>query len=192
MKTFTIWAKSELPNPSGRPKKKAQILLRFRSTSIDLHPTSPRPLHKPFKIKDLGLLNHMARKSVSRRCSWCNSQLLTPSGRRAMKETVLKETVFIPSPATPGENRLRSILALRGDWGSPLRGEGVPPFCVFLFPPLDPFPRLAGRKTSISQSIFSATKSSNIDPSLANKFIILIKPVPETNVDRQSINKFQF
>ena len=27
----------------------------------------------------------------------------------------MKETVFIPSLATPGENRLRSILALRGD-----------------------------------------------------------------------------
>ena len=35
----------------------------------------------------------------------------------------MKETVFIPSWATCGENRLRSILALRGD--------GVPPRFVF-------------------------------------------------------------
>ena len=37
------------------------------------------------KIMDLGLLTYISRKSVSRRFSWCNSQLLTPSGRRAMK-----------------------------------------------------------------------------------------------------------
>ena len=73
--------------------------------SVDLNrpqPTSPGPLHLPAKIKDLGLLTHTARKSVSRRFLWCNSQLLTPSGRRAMKETM-----FIPSRATRGENRLR-------------------------------------------------------------------------------------
>ena len=65
------------------------------------YPTSPGPLHKPFKIKDLGLLTYISRKSASRRFSWCNSQLLTPSGRRAMKETV-----FVPYPTTPGKNRL--------------------------------------------------------------------------------------
>ena len=41
---------------------------------------------------DLGLLNYISRKSVSRRFSWCNSQLLTPSGRRAMKEKVFPVT----------------------------------------------------------------------------------------------------
>ena len=63
-------------------------LSQIWSTSIDLHPS----LHKPFKIKDLSLLTHLAWKSVSRRFSWCNSQLLTPSGRRAMKETVFLPT----------------------------------------------------------------------------------------------------
>ena len=61
------------------------------ATSVDLdrpQSTSPRPLHKPFRIKDLVLLTYIFRKSVSWRFSWCNSQLLTPSGRRAMKETV--------------------------------------------------------------------------------------------------------
>ena len=43
---------------------------------------------------DLGLLTYISKKSASRRFSWCNSQLLTPSGRRAMKDTV-----FIPSLA---------------------------------------------------------------------------------------------
>ena len=33
----------------------------------------------------------MFRKTVSRRFSWCNSQIVTPSRRRAMKETV-----FVP------------------------------------------------------------------------------------------------
>ena len=101
--------KSQLPNPSGRPKYAPNAPATFsrpRPTSPDL----TRTLHLSFKIKDLGSLTYISRKSVSRRFSWCNSQLLTPSGRRAMKETV-----FIPSRATRGENRLRSILATRGD-----------------------------------------------------------------------------
>ena len=79
-----------------------QILPRLSVDFSRPHPASPRPLHKPFKIKDLGLLTYISRKSVSRRFSWCNYQLLTPSGRRAMKETV-----FVPYPTTPGKNRLR-------------------------------------------------------------------------------------
>ena len=95
--------------------------------SLDLNrpqPTSPGPLHLPFKIKDLGLLTYISRKSVSRRFSRCNSQLLTPSGRRAMKETM-----FIPSRATRGENRLRSILALRGDCLSSSNHQNVTTPC---------------------------------------------------------------
>ena len=49
-------------------------------------------------------------KSAMGRFFWCIPQLLNPSERRGMRETV-----FIPSQATRGENRLRSILALRGD-----------------------------------------------------------------------------
>ena len=77
---------------SIRTAKKAP---NIPATSVDLtrpHPTSPvltRPLHKPLKIMDVGLLTYIFRKSVSRRFSWCNFQRLTPSGRRAMKETVL-------------------------------------------------------------------------------------------------------
>ena len=70
------------------------------------HPTSPRPLHKPFKMMDLGLLTYIFRKSVSRRFSWCNSQLLTPSGRRAMKETV-----FVPYPTTPRKKSAEIIVS---------------------------------------------------------------------------------
>ena len=109
-KKISILTKSQLPNPSGRPKNAPKTFQK----SVDLNrpqPTSPRPLHKPSKIRDLGLLTYISRKSVSRRCSRCNSQNLTPSGRR-----VMKETVFIPSWATRGENRLRrSIPATRGD-----------------------------------------------------------------------------
>ena len=93
------------------------------ATSVDLdrpQSTSDGTLHKPAFFKDLGLLTNIFGKSVSRRFSWCNSQLLTPSGRRAMKETV-----FVPSPATPGENRLRSILALRGDKFTSTKGCNV-------------------------------------------------------------------
>ena len=72
--------------------------------------TSPQTLLKPFKIKDLSLLTHLYMKSALRRCSWCNSQLLTPWFRRATKQKV-----FIPSPATPGKNRLRWFSTQRGD-----------------------------------------------------------------------------
>ena len=70
-------AKSELPNPSGRPKNGPNTL----AISVDLdrpQSTSDGTLHKPFKIKDLGILTYISRKSASRRFSWCNSQLLTP------------------------------------------------------------------------------------------------------------------
>ena len=49
--------------------------------------TNPKFI-KSIEFKDLSPGTHLTRKSVSRRFSWCNSQLLTPSGRRAMKETV--------------------------------------------------------------------------------------------------------
>ena len=44
------------------------------STLADLHPS----IHKPVKIKELGLLTNIFVKSASRRFSWCNSQLLIP------------------------------------------------------------------------------------------------------------------
>ena len=91
-------------------KKKAPNTLAISVDLDRLQSTSDGNLHKPFKIKDLGLLTYISRKSASRRFSWCNSQLLTTSGSRAMKETL-----FVPYPTTPGNNRLRSFLALHGD-----------------------------------------------------------------------------
>ena len=60
-KKISILSKSELPNPSGRPTNAPNTL----AISVDLdrpHPTSPGPLNKPFKIKDLGLLTYISRK----------------------------------------------------------------------------------------------------------------------------------
>ena len=91
--------------------KMPQTLFKIRRPQSTSHQT----LHKPFKIKDLSLLTHLAGKSASRRFSWCNSQLLTPKFRRATDQTM-----FIPSPTTRRTNRLRSILALRGDKSSGL------------------------------------------------------------------------
>ena len=83
-KKISILTKSQLPNPSGRPTNAPKTFPKIRRPQ----PTSPRPLHLPFKIKDLGLLTYISRKSASRRFLWCNSQLLTPSGRRDMSDTV--------------------------------------------------------------------------------------------------------
>ena len=94
-KNISVLTTSELPNPSGRPKKAPNTF----AISVDLgrlQSTSAGPLHKQFKIKYLGLLTYVSAKSLSRRFSLCNSQRPTPSGRRAMKETV-----FVPYLATP-------------------------------------------------------------------------------------------
>ena len=51
MNTSTIWAKSELPNPSGRPTNAPKTfpkIRRLQPTSIDLHPTPS------FTIQNLG------------------------------------------------------------------------------------------------------------------------------------------
>ena len=73
IKKSRFWQKLSLQFHHYVPKMH-QKLSQIWSTSIDLHPS----LHKPFKIKELGLLTHIAGKSASRRFSCCNSQLLIP------------------------------------------------------------------------------------------------------------------
>ena len=115
-KQISNLTKIELPNPSGRPKNAPNTRDVGRP-----HPTSTRPHPDPFinhLFKDLSLLTHIFRKSAKRRFSWCNSQLLHPSGRRAMRETL-----FALPPVTPGENRLRSLR--HETWGYPSRAVWV-------------------------------------------------------------------
>ena len=81
---ISIPTKSQPPTPKLRPKNAPNTL----SISVNL----TRPLHEPFKIKDLGLLTHIFRESATRRFLWCNSQLLTPSGRRDMSQTMFLPT----------------------------------------------------------------------------------------------------
>ena len=66
------------------------FLSRPRSTSADLN---KQILQKPSNIKGVGLLTHIFGKRATRRCSWCNSQLLSPSGRGDMSETMIPLTV---------------------------------------------------------------------------------------------------
>ena len=49
---------------------------------------TPQNPSKPSQIMDLSLLTYIFGKSAKRRFSWCNSQRLSPSGRRDMSETV--------------------------------------------------------------------------------------------------------
>ena len=51
-----------------------KILFKIRRPQSTLYPT----LHKPFKIKELGILTIIFVKSVSRRFFGCNSHLLIP------------------------------------------------------------------------------------------------------------------
>ena len=64
------------------------FLSRPRSTTIDLRQNPQTPSN----ITDLSLLTYILGKSAKRRFSWCNSQLLSPSGRRDMNETVFPPT----------------------------------------------------------------------------------------------------
>ena len=111
-----IWADAALKDldsdkvSASKSKDKPNKCPKYFSKIRRLQSTSHNTLHLPSKTKDLSLLTQFLEKSASRRCSWCNSQLLIPKFRRAADQTV-----FIPSPTTCGENRLRSILALRGD-----------------------------------------------------------------------------
>ena len=57
----TIWAKSELPNPSGRPKNAQNTF----ATPVDLPRSSPKFI-KSIKLKDLSPGTHLTRKSVQR------------------------------------------------------------------------------------------------------------------------------
>ena len=81
---ISILTKSQPPTPKLRPKNVPNTL----SILVNL----TRPLHEPFKIKELGLLTHIFRESATRRFLWCNSQLLTSLGRRDMSETVFLPT----------------------------------------------------------------------------------------------------
>ena len=107
-KKMSILAKSELPNPSGRPKNAPNTF----AISVDLdrpQPTSDRTRHKPFKSNELGLLTYISRKSASRRFSWCNSQLLFPSGRRDMSESSPRDVETYFKPKTPYFSQSRSV-----------------------------------------------------------------------------------
>ena len=81
---ISILTKSQPPSPQLRPENAPNTL----SISINLN----RSLHEPFKIKELGLLTYIFRKSASRRFLWCSSHPLTPSGRRDMSQTLFLPT----------------------------------------------------------------------------------------------------
>ena len=74
-----FWCDSELLQASGR-REMAQTLSRPPSPSIDLSRPRFKSDENRIACWILGILTHIFGKSVSRRFSWCNSQLLTPSG----------------------------------------------------------------------------------------------------------------
>ena len=84
---ISILTKSQPPTPKLRPEN--------AQNTISILVNLTRPLHEPFNIKELGLLTHIFGESATRRFLWCNSQLLTPSGRRDMSQTVFQQTCQI-------------------------------------------------------------------------------------------------
>ena len=89
--------------PNTHMDRQSMLKYQFRQNTLKLRPKNApntlsisidltRPLHEPFKIKELGLLTHIFKESATRRFLWCNSQPLTPSGRRDMSQTMFLPT----------------------------------------------------------------------------------------------------